>query len=68
MSENINGRWFITLYFICHAPALRCWLFYIRTISSVWGHFGCFTRSAFRRTSSHRRKLFLNFELLIMFI
>ena len=26
--------------------------FYVRTISSVWGHFGCFTRSAFRRTPS----------------
>ena len=24
----------------------------LRTISSVWGHFGCFTRSAFRRTPS----------------
>ena len=33
--------------------------FYVRTISSVWGHFGCFTRSAFRRTPSLNKQHFL---------
>ncbi len=33
--------------------------FYVRTISSVWGHFGCFTRSAFRRTPSLNKTHFL---------
>ena len=30
------------------------------TISSVWGHFGCFTRSAFRRTPSLNKSHFFS--------